>query len=230
MSFRTSKNTSRAASAKARSESVDPRQALIREALRLHQRYQRELVERFSICPWAKSARADGRVHAHVVTNARCRADSVGPVVTTWAADESIDVAFVIMPLFDEGRDALSELATAVGDRSEGVFLTAPFHPISTPGVGIVSFLRQTPDPTVQLVRRTTLEAIRAQDPPHYKDIFDINLRELEATKAPRTTAASVFAHNERMLEREGRSKVQAIVDDIRADRERSYRPLIPRL
>lgn len=209
---------------------MDPREALTREALRLHERYQRELVERFSVCPWAKPARSDGRVHAHVVTEAPCSVETFGQPVAGWAADQTVDVAFVILPLFDQGHDALSELASAVGDRSNGAFLTAPFHPISAPGAGIVSFLRQTPDPTVQLVRRTTLEAIRAQDPPHYKDIFELDLRDLEAKKAPRTTAASVFAHNERMLEREGRAKVQAIIDDIRADRERVYAELIPLL
>jgi hypothetical protein len=206
---------------------MDPREALTREALRLHGRYQRELVERFSVCPWAKPARTEGRVHAHVVTEAPCSVEAFGSVVARWAADETVDVAFVILPLFDEGPDALSELAAAIGDRTDEVFLTAPFHPISSPGDGIVPFLRQTPDPTVQLVRRTTLEAIRAQDPPHYKDIFDLDLRDLEAKKAPRSTAASVFAHNERMLEREGRARVQAIVDDIRGDRERSYAPII---
>ncbi len=209
---------------------MDPHHALTREALRLHQRYQRELVERFSVCPWAKPSRSEGRVHAHVVTEAPSRVDSLGPALARWSADETVDVAFVILPLFSEGPDALSGLATAIGDRSNEVFLTAPFHPISTPGSGIVSFLRQTPDPTVQLVRRTTLEAIRAQDPPHYQDIFDLDLRDLEAKKAPRTTAASVLAHNERMLDREGRAALQAIVDDIRADRERAYAELIPSL
>jgi hypothetical protein len=82
----------------------------------------------------------------------------------------------------------------------------------------------------VQLVRRARLEEIRAQDPPHYTDIFDLDLRELETGKAPRTVAASVLAHNERMLEREGRAEIRSILDDIREDRERTYAKLLPLL
>ena len=45
----------------------DASEALIREALRLHERYHRELIERFSVCPWAKAARVEGRTRTHVV-------------------------------------------------------------------------------------------------------------------------------------------------------------------
>ena len=88
----------------------------------------------------------------------------------------------------------------------------------------------QTPDPTVQLVRRVCLEEIRAQDPPHYTDIFDLDLRKLDESEAPREVAASVVAHNERMIEREGRAELQAILDDIREDRARTYAKLLPLL
>jgi len=87
---------------------MDPREALTREALRLHQRYQHELVERFSVCPWAKPARTDGRVHAHVVTESPCSVETLGSALASWVADETVDVAFVILPLFDEGPDALT--------------------------------------------------------------------------------------------------------------------------
>lgn len=209
---------------------MDPREALTREALRLHQRYQRELVERFSVCPWARPARTEGRVHAHVVADASCSPDDLGAVIAKWAADDTVDVAFVILPRFDAGADACAERAAEVGDASDGVFLTASFHPDAGPDAGMIHFLRQTPDPTIQLVRRKTLEEIRTQDPPHYQDIFELDLRDLEAKKTPRTTAASVLAHNERTFERKGRAALQAIVDDIKADRERTYAKLIPLL
>jgi hypothetical protein len=57
-----------------------------------------------------------------------------------------------------------------------------------------------------------------------------LNLRELEAEKAPRTVAASVLTHNERMIEREGRPEIRAILDDIREDRDRTYAKLLPLL
>ncbi|UCF48830.1 MAG: hypothetical protein JSU89_16970 [Myxococcales bacterium] len=209
---------------------MNPREELAREALRLHERYHRELIERFSVCPWAKPARADGRTRAHVVTDATSSPRELMPVLGEWAANEAVDVAFVIMPRFAGGADAFTDWAMSIGAQLADVFLSAPFYPSAPDSAGSIHFLRQTPDPTVQLVRRSRLEEIRAQDPPHYTDIFDLNLRDLEAEKTPRTVAASVLAHNERMIEREGRAELQDILDDIRNDRERTYAKLFPLL
>jgi hypothetical protein len=209
---------------------MNPREALTREALRLHGRYHRELIERFSVCPWAKPARDSGRTHAHVVTQASCGAEDLLPVLMQWAADETVDVAFVIAPRFTGGADAFADWAMSVGEPQSDVFLNAAFYPSAPDSAGAIHFLRQTPDPTVQLVRRTRLEEIRAQDPPHYTDIFDLDLRQLEADRAPRTVAASVLAHNERMIDREGKAEIQGILDDIREDRERTYARLMPLL
>ncbi|MGB8332617.1 MAG: hypothetical protein WCE62_21010 [Polyangiales bacterium] len=204
-------------------------EALRREALRLHERYQREIIERFAVCPWARPARAEGRTRAHVVTAVSCPPEQLSPVLASWADDDTVDVAFVIAPRFTAGAHAFSGWATAIGEQEKSVFLTAPFHPCAPDSVGSIHFLRQSPDPTVQLVRRTRLEEIRAQDPPHYTDIFNLDLSDLHAGKSPRTVAASVLAHNERMIEREGRAELQRILDDIRNDRERAYASLLTR-
>ncbi len=209
---------------------MNPREVLRCEALRLHERYHHELIERFSVCPWARPARSEGRTRAHVVTEASCSAKGLASVVAAWAADETADVAFVIAPRFTAGAVAFSDWAAAIGEQQKDVFLTASFHPGVPDSAGSIHFLRQTPDPTVQLVRRTRLEEIRAQDPPHYTDIFNLDLRALEAGKPPRTVAASVLAHNERLIEREGRAKIQRILDDIREDRNRTYAAILPLL
>ncbi|NOQ84710.1 MAG: hypothetical protein GQ551_11940 [Myxococcales bacterium] len=209
---------------------ANPREALAREALRLHERYHRELIERFCVCPWAKPARAAGRTRAHVVVDASCSPEELAPVLAEWAADDTVDVAFVIAPRFTGDADTFADWATSIAQAQRDAFLTAPFYPRVPGSAGPIQFLRQTPDPTVQLVRRTRLEEIRAQDPPHYTDIFDLDLRKLEADNAPREVAASVVAHNERMIEREGRAEIQRILDDIREDRERTYARLLPLL
>lgn len=209
---------------------VNPREALAGEALRLHERYHQELIERFSVCPWAKPARADGRTRTHVVTDASCNPEELTPIVSGWAADATVDVAFVIAPRFAGPAGAFADWATSIVQTHSDVFLTAPFYPAVPDSSGSIQFLRQTPDPTVQLVRRIRLEEIRAQDPPHYADIFALDLRDLESAKAPRTVAASVIAHNERTIEREGRDEIQRIFDDIREDRRRTYAKLLPLL
>jgi hypothetical protein len=162
--------------------------------------------------------------------DASCSPEELAPVLAEWAADDTVDVAFVIAPRFTGDADAFADWATSIAQAQRDAFLTAPFYPRVSGSAGPIQFLRQTPDPTVQLVRRTRLEEIRAQDPPHYTDIFDLDLRKLEADTAPREVAASVVAHNERMIEREGRVAIQRILDDIREDRERTYARLLPLL
>lgn len=209
---------------------MNPREALATEARRLHHRYHCELIERFSICPWAKPARAAGRTRVHVLIESSCEPDALTPVLDEWAVDDSVDVAFLIVPRFEGDADLFARWAESVARTQGDAFLSAPFFPGVPESAGSIQLLRQTPDPTVQLVRRTLLEQIRAQDPPHYTDIFDLDLRKLSASEAPREVAASVVAHNERTIEREGRPEIQAILDDIREDRARSYAKLLPLL
>lgn len=199
------------------------RDALARQALRLHRRYQHEVIERFSICPWAKPARSEDCVRAHVVVDARCAVEELEPLVDDWAADETAEVAFIIAPRFEAGPEAFAKWTDEVGALRADVFFSASFHPEPPQPTGTIHFLRQTPDPTVQLVRRARLEEIRAQDPPHYTDIFELDLRELQTNKASKTVAASVLAHNDRLVQREGRAAIQAIIDDIQRDRNATY-------
>ena len=201
-------------------------EALVREALRLQERFQREVIERFSICPWAKAARLEDRIRAHVVVNAPCEPSELRPIVDEWASDTAAEVAFIIAPLFDAGPESFEKWTAAIGELRADVFLSASFHPDPLEPTGTVHFLRQSPNPTVQLVRRTRLEAIRAQDPPHYTDIFDLDLRALQTSKAPRTVAASVLAHNEQLLRREGRAALQKIIDQLRAGQDPPPKPL----
>ena len=209
---------------------MNPHETLRREAIRLHERYQRELIERFAVCPWAKPARIEGRIPAHVVTSASCSPEELAPILAAWAGDHAVDVAFVIAPRFTAGPDAFADWATSLAEQQGSVFLTAPFFPSAAPCAGSIQFLRQTPDPTVQLVRRKRLEEIRAQDPPHYADIFELDVQDLKTMRPPQSVAASVVSHNERMLAREGRAEIQEILDDIQADRERTYARLMPLL
>ncbi len=209
---------------------VNPRERLARAAVRLHERYHLEVIERFALCPWAKHARLENRTRTHVVLDTPCLPNELAPVLEGWDTDESIDVAFIIAPRFDDGPEAFARWAASLAALLDDRFLWAPFHPGADEATGSVRFFRQTPDPTVQLVRRARLEEVRAQDPPHCKDIFTLSLRDLEADRAPKTVAASVIEHNQRVFDREGRDALQAIVDDIYADRDRTYAELIPLL
>ena len=209
----------------------NPRAALIREATRLHRRYQSELIERYSVCPWAKHAHTDGRLRTHVVVDASCRPSALCAILDEWASDPRAEVGFIIAPRFDEGAAAFAAWTSEVAELRPNVFLTASFHPDAGDGASAIHFLRQTPDPTVQVVRRALLEEIRSEDPPHYADIFELDLRQLRPDQPPpRAVSATVLAHNERLLAREGRASLQAIVDDICRDRDETYARILPAL
>jgi hypothetical protein len=208
---------------------VNPRERLARAAVRLHERYHLEVIERFALCPWAKHARLENRTRTHVVLDTPCLPNELAPVIKGWDADESIDVAFIIAPTFDDGPEAFARWTASLAALLDDRFLSAPFHP-GMEATGSVRFFRQSPDPTVQLVRRTRLEEVRAQDPPHYKDIFTLSMGDFEPGRAPKAIAASVIEHNQRVLDREGRDALQAILDDIYADRDRTYAELMPML
>ncbi|MBW1763023.1 MAG: hypothetical protein JRJ64_16345 [Deltaproteobacteria bacterium] len=46
------------------------------------------------------------------------------PILAQWAADETIDVAFVIAPRFAGGADAFADWATSIVQAHSDVFLT----------------------------------------------------------------------------------------------------------
>lgn len=170
------------------------------DALERHRRYQEDVVEEYSVCPWAKAARQGGRLRAHVVPSGVGDPAQLKPLVDAWADDAECDVGFIIVPGFTRGIDAFDQWTAAVGALRSDEFLSAPFHPTAPADAGIVRFLRQTPDPTVQLVRRSRLDEVRAQDPPHYQDIFALDLHALRSSTPARTVAAAVLSHNARLV------------------------------
>lgn len=174
------------------------------EALARHRRYQEDVVEKYAVCPYAKAARQAGRLRAHVILGASPDPRELQTLIDEWAEDAECDVAFVIAPGFNEGIEAFDQWAAAVGALRSDEFLGAPFHPSVPPDAGVVRFLRQTPDPTVQLVRRSKLDEVRAQDPPHYQDIFALNLHALQSSTPVRTVAAAVLARNTRLVAEQG--------------------------
>lgn len=179
---------------------MDAEDSLTREALRRHRSYLVNVVERYSFCPWAKAARVNGRVRAHVVVGSIFSACELRSVVDRWAEDADCDVGFILVPEFRKGIEAFARWTERVGELRSDVFLTAAFHPNAPREAGVVRFLRQSPDPTVQLVRRSRLDEVRAQDPPHYQDIFALDLDALRSTTPTRTVADAVLARNRRVV------------------------------
>jgi hypothetical protein len=200
---------------------ADPR---VREAIRLHQRYQREVVERFDLCPWAEAARTADRSAFHVVLEPGYPPDRLAPLLARWSAERRIDIGFILWPPWAGDREDFERYAESLVKASRGVFLTASFFPGACRGT--VQMLRQTPDPTIQLVRTSRLARLRAKEPSHYADIFEIPSSALLGHASCPKQRPSVFEHNAAVVEREGREAIQSILHDIRADRDKTYASL----
>jgi len=190
-----------------------------REALRLSDRYLREVVIDFGLCPWAEPAITGGELRRHVVL------DPVLSVAVALAfidelarAGAPVSVGMLIFPrapvapaAFDryteQVRRADRERCRADGRKD---FVMASFHPdaassFETP-YQLVSVLRRAPDAMIQLVRAESLDRVRAARPSLSEDIARQNF----ATVGARGAAA-----------------LDAIVHDIQRDRARTYAALV---
>lgn len=209
---------------------------IVREALRVYGRYQREIVEAQRLCPWAERARQDGRVRC--VVRVDVAPDLVGTLATVdaLAADATVDIGLVIYPRLPLGRLDFDRFVSALRDADaargqETVrFAMAPFHydavADTKDGARLVPFLRRTPDPTIQLVRRGVLDAVRAGDTAHGTQMVDpasLDLSMLLAQPMPRSISDTIAAHNLETVTRLGVADVEAILADIKRDRDESY-------
>ena len=212
--------------------------AITREALRLHARYTTEVVEALGLCPWAADARRAGRVSTHVVRSDSPEVAESVALLATLAADRDIDVAFAVYPLLDLDRKSfahfVAELRAADAARysvGETVFALADFHPDAaadlTSAERLVPFLRRTPDLTVQIVRRSALDAVRMS--PDQGTSF-VNLSQLSAEAwvsalevQPPPLAARIAKNNLRTVTRMGTVALSDCVESILEDRHASY-------
>ena len=193
------------------------------EVLRLLERYLVEVVEAYELCPWAKAAREGGEVAAEVVWGT--------PTLEAWtqAAEQQLarPAARVVMVIAPELVVTPAELR-AIRDRvaaripAAGV---AEFHPdaaldLATPA-RLVPFVRRAPDPLLQLVPLALLETVRGTPP-----VADrARQAEILGGRAadPRADAADRIARANHATVRDAVAAVTATLDDIAADRRRSY-------
>lgn len=138
------------------------------EVRRILDRYVVEVVERFDLCPWAKSARLGGEVAIEVLWGE--------PSMEAWLeagrallAQPGARIAMVVAP---ESALTVSELRAVRDHVTNHVPQTgiAHFHPdapldLASPA-RLVPFLRRSPDPLLQLVPLALLESVRAAPMP----------------------------------------------------------------
>jgi hypothetical protein len=181
------------------------------EALRLSARYVEEVVIGWDLCPWAARAWRDGEVERRVFPSTRPEAGAVAAFVEELAARPRASVGLAIFPRVDLSVAAWDRFAEEVR-RAGGPFLVAAFHPqprgadAAPPNAAaLVSMIRRTPDPTLQLVRASLIDALAA---------------------GGRDVSGEIARANFATVEARGAAALAALLDDLRRDRDRAYAAL----
>lgn len=214
---------------------MNPESALVAETLRVNARYIEEVVIGWGLCPWAAQAWREGAVARRVLVDPAAepatvqatQIDSVLAFIDEIAPDPAISIGLVIFPLATLSEAAWGTFAERVrrADRARrplaqsAPFLLAAFHPgsgesASAAGVtvavanagALVSFLRRTPDPMLQLVRASLLDRLAVDG----RDLSGEIARANFAAVRSRTPAA-----------------LDALIAEIRSDRDASYDGLV---
>jgi hypothetical protein len=196
------------------------------EVLRILERYLVEIVERYELCPWARSAREHGELAIAILWGT--------PALDGWIAEGerllaqpgtgATHVAMVVAPELAISREAFGALRDRVAARlpSAGV---ADFHPdaaldLATPA-RLVPFVRRSPDAMLQLVPLAVIDAIRAAPPLADRAQQAGMLGGLAAPPRAELTAR-IAAANHATLTR-AHAAIAAAIDDIAADRAAAY-------
>ncbi|ACY17728.1 DUF1415 family protein [Haliangium ochraceum] len=212
------------------------------QALRVYERYATEIVEAFNLCPWARRARQTGRVRPHVLLAPQPSAAEVVVQVDEVFSDPAIEIGLMIFPRLSLSRLAFHRFVSDVrqvsedGHRLSGAagpppLAMAGFHPAAEPDLGsparLVSFLRRTPDPTIQVVRSSVLAAV--QGPPTGSVYAPDAMLRPDLLVVEKPMHQRVAEANLATVERVGVAELRARLDDIRRDRQRSYAELAQR-
>jgi hypothetical protein len=192
-------------------------EALRLEALRLNDRYLREVVVAFGLCPWAERALDTGEVRRQVIIDTSPAPAGVLPFIDELedaAASPAPAIGLCVFPRCDLAPPAFDRFTEAVrrADRARRqgrdmpAFMLAAFHPDGAASFDsapqMVSFVRRTPDPTIQLVRASLIDRVRQARP---------------------AVSDEIARHNHAAVLARGAGALDAVLRDIRRDRDQSY-------
>jgi hypothetical protein len=211
--------------------------ALRAEALRVHQRYTTEVVEALGFCPWAAGARAAGRVKTRVVLGSELDLECTLAELDALSHDESVDIGLLVFPQVIAGRLDFQHWSARVREqveqragRGRAAFAIADFHPDAEADLGsaerLVAFIRRSPDPTLQLVRRTVLDAVRSGEAAGTRFVDPAAIGETDLTRRREPIQERIARVNFQTVKQLGIARVTAVIEDILVDRDRCYAQL----
>lgn len=168
---------------------VPPTPTSAQAVLLRNEQWLREVVEQFSLCPFAKTCRTSGKLHREVlngpVTDTRLHAALLRLQQTP---DDDFEVGLILAPRASADPRRFEQQVRRVADAVErGLKDTGraaschavAFHPQmpfseQTPA-GLTGLWRRSPHPTVQLVRKSVLDSLRGRHTPlRYVDVQQV--------------------------------------------------------
>jgi hypothetical protein len=209
--------------------------ALEEEAVRLFRRYQVEIVEGMRLCPWAERTRTERRLRESVLHAAVLDEEAALAAASALAEDPLVEIGIVLFPrlritCLEFERFVSRVVALDAERRPLGTtpFAMAAFHPDAradvTDAERLIPFLRRTPDPTIQLVRRDALDRVREgfNDGTQFIDISVLTT--LDLTRDDTLPLRERIARaNLRTVKRLGLEEVERRLSAIFRDRTEAY-------
>jgi hypothetical protein len=220
------------------------REELSRATLEVYERYAVEVVERFGFCPWARASRESGAVVLRVNFSADPQdfAESLHLLEELHGREAGVDIALFIYPLLDLDRLGFEDYVRRLRGRAEGgaprldAFAMAAFHPAATADLShpdrLVPYVRRSPDPTLQLVRKSALSAIKGlSSGTAFLDVESLSLRTLAALTEPRAKPVRerIADQNLSTVSDVGVGVLDVILHDIALAREQAHAALLER-
>ncbi len=220
---------------------------LQRATLAVYERYAVEVVERFGFCPWARAARESGDVELRVVFSTdlndfdeslRLLSELSAPATPS----DAPDIALFIYPLLDVDRLGFEDYTRRLRARAEegsprlDAYAMAAFHPNATPDLShpdkLVPYVRRSPDPTLQLVKKEALSGIKGLS--SGTAFLDVSSLSVDAFKAlaeppPKALRERIGEQNLLTVTQVGPTVVEEVLANIASDREQAHAGLLAR-
>jgi hypothetical protein len=202
---------------------------VVQAALERNDRYLREFVEALNVCPFAQRSRDEGQLERRVLLGSELDLQRTLREVNALleATDRRIEVALFLYPELRADYETFDHFATSVRTAHElaqpedGFFIVAfhPDAPVDTASPSrTVSLMRRSPDPTLQLVRRSVIARTKGVPPDETRWMNPADLNP-EAPLPERSESLSdrITNTNFEMVRRVGLERVVALLHSMRA-------------
>ncbi len=216
--------------------SSDPsarRAAFAAEVLRINDRYVGEFIEHYNLCPFARLTRERGALYREIVW--QDDADHCLATLAAWEQQPALEIGMLIFPrttLDPLGFDRFAQRLRERYETPRGVaapFVLAPFHRRANFGqktpAQMTMFWRRAPDPFIQVVPIALLRSVKGQNTAG-KFLFDGSpaaFAELERRNRHKPLSEHIAHDNFKRLQDPGLAALEATLEAIFADRDRSY-------